>query len=67
MPDLDLIKQVEQGVRDRCRRFARGRSLLLRRRDSSRLHGDVKAWQLCHEPPVEKTASPYLLRCNKTG
>ena len=26
MPDLDLIKQVEQGVRDRRGRFARGRS-----------------------------------------
>ena len=25
MPDLDLIKQGEQGVRDRRRRFARGR------------------------------------------
>ena len=26
MPDLDLIKQEEQGVRDRRGRFARGRS-----------------------------------------
>jgi hypothetical protein len=26
MPDLDLIKQGEQGVRDRRGRFARGRS-----------------------------------------
>jgi hypothetical protein len=26
MPDLDLIKQMEQGVRDRRGRFARGRS-----------------------------------------
>jgi hypothetical protein len=26
MPDLDLIKQVEQGVRDRRGRFTRGRS-----------------------------------------
>jgi hypothetical protein len=26
MPDLDLIKQDEQGVRDRRGRFARGRS-----------------------------------------
>jgi hypothetical protein len=26
MPDLDLIKQGEQGVRDRCGRFAGGRS-----------------------------------------
>jgi hypothetical protein len=26
MPDLDLIKQGEQGVRDRCGWFARGRS-----------------------------------------
>jgi N-acyl-D-aspartate/D-glutamate deacylase len=26
MPDLDLIKQEEQGVRDRPGRFARGRS-----------------------------------------
>ena len=26
MPDLDLIKQGEQGVRDRLGRFARGRS-----------------------------------------
>ncbi|MBV8935731.1 MAG: hypothetical protein JO095_08005 [Alphaproteobacteria bacterium] len=26
MPDLDLIKQVEQGVRDRRGRFAKGRS-----------------------------------------
>jgi hypothetical protein len=24
MPDLDQIKQVEQGVRDRCGRFAKG-------------------------------------------
>jgi catechol 2,3-dioxygenase-like lactoylglutathione lyase family enzyme len=27
--------------------------------------GDVKAWQLCHEPPVTKTAWAYLLQCNK--
>jgi hypothetical protein len=26
MPDLDLIKQAEQGVRDRRGRFAKGRS-----------------------------------------
>jgi hypothetical protein len=26
MPDLDLIKQAEQGVRDRRGRFVRGRS-----------------------------------------
>jgi hypothetical protein len=26
MPDLDLIKQAEQGLRGRCGRFARGRS-----------------------------------------
>ena len=26
MPDLDQIKQGEQGVRDRCGRFAKGRS-----------------------------------------
>jgi len=26
MPDLDLMKQGEQGVRDRCGQFAKGRS-----------------------------------------
>jgi hypothetical protein len=26
MPDLDLIKHEKQGARDRCARFAKGRS-----------------------------------------
>ena len=36
-------------------------------RDGSRLHGDVKAWLLCHGPPVTKTGWAYLLQCNKMG
>jgi Family of unknown function (DUF5681) len=42
MPDLDLIKQEEQGVRDRRGRFTRGRS----GNPAGRPRGCRDAWSL---------------------
>jgi hypothetical protein len=53
MPDLDLIKQEEQGVRDRRGRFARGgRAIPLA--DPARLDGEIKRKNRQRERAIEQ-------------
>jgi hypothetical protein len=66
MPDLDQIKQAEQGVRDRRGRFAKGRSgnpagegeALTRKAVELALAGDPAALRLC----LERIVGPYRER-----
>jgi hypothetical protein len=72
MPDLDLIKQEEQGVRDRRGQFMRGRSgnpagrlllagegeALTRKAVEMALAGDPTAMRLC----LERIVGPYRER-----